>query len=48
MRRADVVERVFNGGAEVVAGTPEEFASTIRNEMAKWGKLIREANIRGE
>jgi tripartite-type tricarboxylate transporter receptor subunit TctC len=48
MRRADVVERVFNGGGEVVAGTPEEFAATIRNEMSKWSRLIREAGIRGE
>jgi tripartite-type tricarboxylate transporter receptor subunit TctC len=48
MRRADVGERVFNGGADVVAGTPEDFAATIRSEMAKWGKLIRDAGIRGE
>jgi tripartite-type tricarboxylate transporter receptor subunit TctC len=48
MRRADVKERIFNSGAEVVAGTPEEFAATMRQEMAKWGKLIREGGIRGE
>lgn len=48
MRRADVAERVFNGGADIVAGTPEDFAATIRSEMAKWGKLIREAGIRSE
>ena len=48
VRRADVRERIFNGGGEVVAGTPEEFAATIRLEMAKWGKLIRDAGIRGE
>ena len=48
VRRADVRERIFNGGGEVVAGTPEEFAATMRVEMAKWGKLIRDAGIRGE
>ncbi len=48
LRRADVRERIFNGGAETVAGTPEEFAALIRVEMAKWGRLIREAGIRGE
>jgi tripartite-type tricarboxylate transporter receptor subunit TctC len=48
IRRAEVKERIFNGGGEVVAGTPDEFAATIRLEMAKWGKLIREAGIRGE
>ena len=30
---------------QVVAGTPEDFAATIRLEMAKWGKLIRERKI---
>lgn len=48
IRRTDVTERIFNGGAEVAAGTPEEFASIIRSEMAKWGRLIRDAGIRGE
>ena len=47
-RRAEVRERIVNGGGEVVAGTPEEFAATMRVEMAKWGKLIRDAGIRGE
>jgi len=46
--RAEVRERIFSGGAEVVAGTPEEFAATMRAEISKWGKLIREAGIRGE
>jgi tripartite-type tricarboxylate transporter receptor subunit TctC len=48
MRRSDVAERIFNGGAEVAAGTPDEFAATIRSEMTKWGRLIRDAGIRGE
>jgi len=48
VRRAEVRERIVNGGGEVVAGTPEEFTATIRLEMAKWGKLIRDAGIRGE
>ena len=48
IHRNDVRERIFNGGGEVVGGTPEEFATTIRREMSKWGKLISEAGIRGE
>jgi tripartite-type tricarboxylate transporter receptor subunit TctC len=48
VRRAEVRERIVNGGGEVVAGTPEDFAATMRVEMAKWGKLIRDAGIRGE
>lgn len=34
--------------AEIVAGTPEEFASFIRAEAAKWEPVIREGNIRAE
>ena len=48
MRRAEVKERIVSGGGEVVAGTPEDFAATMQLEMAKWGRLIREAGIRGE
>lgn len=29
-----------------MATTPDEFAATIKSEMAKWGKLIRDAGIR--
>ena len=48
MRRAELKERIVSGGGEVIAGTPEEFAATMRLEMTKWGRLIREAGIRGE
>jgi tripartite-type tricarboxylate transporter receptor subunit TctC len=33
---------------DVVAGTPEEFADTLRQEMTKWAKVIKEAGIRME
>jgi tripartite-type tricarboxylate transporter receptor subunit TctC len=41
-----VKERLFGMGMEVIPGSPDEFAATIRHEMAKWGKLIREARLR--
>jgi len=31
-----------------VGSTPEQLAATIKVEMAKWGKLIREVGIREE
>jgi tripartite-type tricarboxylate transporter receptor subunit TctC len=46
LRRNDIRDRLFGMGLEVVAGTPEEFAATIRREMAKWGRLIKEARLR--
>jgi tripartite-type tricarboxylate transporter receptor subunit TctC len=32
--------------AEIVASTPEQFADLIKSESAKWGKVIREKQIR--
>ena len=46
--RADVKERVFNSGAEVVAGTPEQFGSAVKAEMTQLGKVIRDTGIRSE
>jgi tripartite-type tricarboxylate transporter receptor subunit TctC len=44
----DVKGQVQNTGSYVAADTPEEFAAFIREENAKWGKVIREASIRAE
>jgi tripartite-type tricarboxylate transporter receptor subunit TctC len=46
LRRADVKERLLNAGIEAVGSTPEEFASTIKSDMVRWGKLIKDAGIR--
>ena len=48
LQRADVRERLLNVGAEPVGGTAAEFAGLIKSDMAKWGKLIREAGIRDQ
>ena len=42
----DVKKRFLDAGVEPVGSTPEEYASTIRREQAKWGKLIRDLGIR--
>ena len=46
MTRPEVKEKLVAAGTDAMATTPEEFAATIQSEMAKWGKLIREAGIR--
>lgn len=33
-------------GAEVGGGTPERLAAHVQSELAKWGRVVREANIR--
>ena len=43
---ADVKKRFADLGVEAVSSTPERFAAFIRAEMDKYGKLIKEANIK--
>lgn len=48
LRLPATVERLRDMGVEVVAGTPEEMDAFLRVETVRWGKLIRDANIKGE
>jgi tripartite-type tricarboxylate transporter receptor subunit TctC len=42
----DVKKRFADLGVEAVSSTPAEFAAFIKDEMAKYAKLIKEANIK--
>lgn len=44
----DVRESWAAATLEVIGGTPDEFVTYLKNEIAKWGKVIREANIRAD
>jgi tripartite-type tricarboxylate transporter receptor subunit TctC len=44
----DMKERLAAVGFEAVGSTPAEFATRIKAEIAKWGKVIRDANIKAE
>lgn len=46
LQRPDIKERFLSLGAETVGSTPEQFAAKIKSEIAKWGKIIKEAGIR--
>jgi tripartite-type tricarboxylate transporter receptor subunit TctC len=48
LQMPDVIEKFRNEGAEPAAMAPEQFAAFVRSEIAKWGKVIRLANIRPE
>jgi tripartite-type tricarboxylate transporter receptor subunit TctC len=45
---ADIKAKLAPQGIEVLTNSPEDFARLIREDYAKWGKVIKEANIRGE
>lgn len=47
LNRTEVKERLFNLGIEIVGNSPTEFAAIIRADMAKLGKVIKDAGIRG-
>jgi tripartite-type tricarboxylate transporter receptor subunit TctC len=45
---SDIKTRMQAVGADPVGTTPEEFARFIREDQAKWAKLMREAGIKPE
>jgi tripartite-type tricarboxylate transporter receptor subunit TctC len=44
----DLRERLQGLGAEPVGNTPEQYTAFMQNEIAKWGKVIKAAGIKGE
>jgi len=44
----DVQERIAAVAAEPRASTPEEFAAFVREQYAKMGKLVKDANVKAE
>ncbi len=44
----EIRDRMANEGLEPATGTPEAFAATVRADIAKWGKVVREAGIKPE
>ncbi len=48
LRAPDMREKFLAMGAEAVGSTQEQFGAFIKSETAKWGKVIRDANIKAE
>ena len=46
MALPDIKERFVQLGAEPTTSTPEEFTALVREELAKWRKVIRAAGIK--
>ena len=42
----EIRERYLKGGFEPVANKPDEFAQQVKADLARWNKLVKEANIR--
>ncbi|MEY2657266.1 MAG: hypothetical protein RLZZ395_1008 [Pseudomonadota bacterium] len=46
LKQPDVSEKLSSLGADIVGSTPEEFDRYLKAEIAKWGKVARDNNIR--
>ena len=43
MKTPEVVQRLANGGVDVVTSAPGEFARFVQSETERWGKAVKEA-----
>jgi tripartite-type tricarboxylate transporter receptor subunit TctC len=48
MADKDLRKKASDLGADLAGGTPDEFARFIRDDQAKWSRLMREAGIKAE
>jgi tripartite-type tricarboxylate transporter receptor subunit TctC len=46
LKLPDVRERMTALGADIVGSTPQEFAAYLQDEIAKWGKVAKQAGVR--
>jgi tripartite-type tricarboxylate transporter receptor subunit TctC len=46
LKMPDVAEKLSSLGADIVGSTPEEFATYLKAEIAKWGKVAHDNNIK--
>ena len=48
LNSAEIKQRLVSQGADVIANTPEEFGKFLRDDTERWGKLVKEANLKIE
>jgi tripartite-type tricarboxylate transporter receptor subunit TctC len=46
--RADVAEKFLAGGVEPVGSTPQQLGATVKSEIARMSRVIKDAGIREE
>ena len=48
LKTPDVIQKLSSQGYEIVALGPDEYAASIRANLAKWAKVIESAKIRAQ
>jgi tripartite-type tricarboxylate transporter receptor subunit TctC len=46
LKQPDAVRILGSEGAELVLGTPAEATNLLRNDLARWAKVIKDANVK--
>jgi len=46
LKDPEIRNRFSRDGLEIVGGSPEDFSNYIKAEVGKWGKVVRESNIK--
>jgi tripartite-type tricarboxylate transporter receptor subunit TctC len=48
LRSPDIGKQLAAQGVEAAHSTPQQFLAVIKSDLDKWGRVIREAGIKGE
>jgi tripartite-type tricarboxylate transporter receptor subunit TctC len=48
LKLPDVQERMAGLGLDPAGGTPEAFGVFVKEDIARWAKVIKESNVRVE
>ena len=48
LKSPEISDRLLRDGIEPIGNTPEEFRAHTRREREKWGKVVRDANVKVE
>ena len=48
LQLADVKEKFAQQGSDPIGGSTEQFAATIRSEIAKWGKIVKDSGAKAD
>jgi tripartite-type tricarboxylate transporter receptor subunit TctC len=48
LAQSEIRTRLAGEGSEIVATTPEQFRAFIRNDVAKWARVVKAAGIRAD
>ncbi len=46
LQQPDLRKKLGDEGADAVGGTPEQFAALIKDEIQRWGKVVKESGVR--